>query len=92
MILKLQRNFSQNVFRDNWYTEEARIALSEVYLEEQDYDAALKVLTEPEQKDEKGRIAIQEAKIHLSLCDIPEAMRYYDKAVEKGNLTGRYYH
>lgn len=77
--------------RDNWYTEEARIALSEVYLEEQDYDAALKVLTEPEQKDEKGRIAIQEAKIHLSLGDIPEAMRYYDKAVEKGNLTGRYY-
>lgn len=45
----------------------------------------------PEQKDEKGRIAIQEAKIHLSLGDIPEAMRYYDKAVEKGNLTGRYY-
>lgn len=77
--------------RDNWYTEEARIALSEVYLEEQDYDAALKVLTEPEQKDEKGRIAIQEAKIHLSLGDIPAAMRYYDKAVEKGNLTGRYY-
>ena len=77
--------------RDNWYTEEARISLSEVYLEEQDYDAALKVLTEPEQKDEKGRIAIQEAKIHLSLGDIPEAMRYYDKAVEKGNLTGRYY-
>lgn len=65
--------------------------LSEVYLEEQDYDAALKVLTEPEQKDEKGRIAIQEAKIHLSLGDIPAAMRYYDKAVEKGNLTGRYY-
>lgn len=57
--------------------------MSEVYLEEQDYDAALKVLTEPEQKDEKGRIAIQEAKIHLSLGDIPEAMRYYDKAVEK---------
>lgn len=84
-------NNSSSEIRDNWYTEEARIALSEVYLEEQDYDAALKVLTEPEQKDEKGRIAIQEAKIHLSLGDIPEAMRYYDKAVEKGNLTGRYY-
>lgn len=27
----------------------------------------------------------------VSLGDIPAAMRYYDKAVEKGNLTGRYY-
>lgn len=48
--------------RDNWYTEEARIALSEVYLEEQDYDAALKVLTEPEQKDEKEELRFKRQK------------------------------
>ena len=77
--------------RDSWYTEEARICLSEVYLNDKDYDAALKVLSDPEQTDEKGRISIQMARVYLSAGEVSEAMKYYDKAVEKGNMTGRYY-
>ena len=31
------------------------------------------------------------ARVYLSAGEVSEAMKYYDKAVEKGNMTGRYY-